>query len=253
MAKFRWRKGELDKLDKEIKKYNRTINKMIKEGFTKSQLPEKKNYYTERDKIVANEEKAREYTNELFKIFKIVDNPKNKKIVSNENNLSLPMMTKKITELKVKSINKQREKERKYYEKLETTSRNKPIHPANQKDVETEFRTKKFDFNKMDKRDWKWFQKTMGEYDRTEKEKQEQYKINFLNSIQNSDVMTPSEKIEFTNVIGKISDSKLLEMYYKDKDMDIMSNYEPSEQRDYIQSLIESWNKVAMESKVKED
>jgi hypothetical protein len=264
MGKFHWKKGELDKLDKEIKKYNRRVNELLKQGFTEKQLPVtgykksinkdgevertplyKMNYYDTRDLIIKNNENPREYLKDQFKIINIMINKKNEKTVKSKRGLELPSFTKKITELKVKEINKKREQQKEYYKQFDVTSRNQKIHQANS-DVEDKFRDKKFNWKNMSRNDFDMYQKTLEEFSVTEAMRNAQYRVNFYKALEK--IMTKEEYDHFKPIIDKVPSDILVKQYYVDKDMSIGFTYEKADRDLLIESIIESWSDLAKES-----
>lgn len=244
VAKFRWRKGELEKLDKGIKQFNARLKALEKKGFSSSTLPAKMNYYETRDFIIQNNENPRKYLEEQFKMIKILRDKKNEKTVKSERGLKLPVFTKKILEIKVKAINREREKSKKYYEQFEPTSRGEKIHDSN-RDTEDKFRPKKFNWKNMSTKDFEMNLKTYGEYSTLKSDRNKLYRDNFYKAMINK--MTDEEFKNLKPILDNIPTDELVKQYYVDRDMSIGFFYEPSDRELLMESIIESWTNLATE------
>lgn len=244
MKKFRWKKGELEKLDKEIKKFNSRRNTLIKQGFDENILPEKMNYYKTRDYIIANKERPRQYLEEQFKIIDILKNKKNTTIDKAERGAKIPHFVKKIADIKINAINKEREQLRNHYQEIEKTSLGKKIHPNNKKDMD-EFRPKKVNWDRMSSDDLIWNLKTYTEYDKTQADRARQYRESFYKAMVNQ--MTYEEFTRLKPTLDLMTDEEILEQYYKDTDMNIKFFYDESDREDRMEAIISSWNDIARE------
>lgn len=244
MTKFRWHKGELEKLDKGIKNFNKKINELKKKGFTELQLPEKMNYYKTRDYIIKQAENPREFLKEQFKIINTLMNKKNESVVNSERGLSVIKATYKIDEIKINAINREREKLKEFYSQFKPTSRGVPIHEKNST-VEDKFRDKKYNFEYKSKRDYEKFRNTFDEYTLTKGERDEKYRENFYLAMAHN--LTYDEFAVLKPVIDAIPTEELVKQYYIDKDNSIEFFYDPSDRDLRIESTIEAWNKIAIE------
>jgi len=248
MSKFRWRKGELDKLDKDINRVNRVIAKLQKQGV--ENLPEKKNYYKERDTIIANNLDPREYLKELNTEIKIITDKKNTEIVKSERGLKVPLMTKKIYENKVKKINEVRQEKKERYENAIKTDRNIPLPEVNKldRDLNTNtIRPKNFNFENMSKGDWEMFVKSTEHEFRKDTEKSDLlYRTNYYKSIDSA--YSPEQAKELKKILDLIPTDKLVDKYYTDKNMDINFNYLELDQQVKYSISKDAWESYRKEN-----
>jgi hypothetical protein len=244
---FKFKRGELDKLDKQIKKYNRKINELKRKGFHDEYLPEKLNYYKVVERIQKDPVYTRKDMQDQFKLMDVVLNKRNEKLVNSERGAVIPQFEKKQIEIKVKAINRRRKAEREKLDKLVATDRNKPIEVDRDLNP-VRIVNKKFNFKNMSKKDLEMYLKTMREFDETDRDREERYRENFYKAMRNT--LTDEEYKRLKLVIDKIPTDKLLEKYYTDENMNIGFYYEPADHELKYEQILESWNSMIEDRKL---
>jgi hypothetical protein len=245
MSKFSFRRGELDKLDKYIKKWNKKVNELRKQDYKESLIPEKKNYYTELNKILENSDYTRQQFKETFQIIEAFNKKGSEEILKSSRGLELPKFKKKEIEIKNKAINRERAKLQRELEGQPLTDRNNPVEmPEENKKLfnANKIMPKKFNWKNMSKKDFEMYMKTLYEYDQKKEEKDLIYRNNFYKALENQ--LTPDDYKRIKEILDQIPTGEIVKKYYTDLNMNIDFIYESSDYEGRVEAIIDSWNSV---------
>jgi transcriptional regulator of met regulon len=248
MSKFSFRHGELDKLDKKIKAFNRKVEQLKSQGYKENLIPEKMSYKVELAKIIHNENYVRQDFKDTFSIMDAFLKKGSEKLLKSSRGMELPKFKKKEIDIKVKRINKERAKLQKQYDLEPLTDRNEPIEmPEENKKLFRAYKItpKKFNWKNMSRKDFEMFQKTLVEYDTKQDEKDKLYRENFYKALDNQ--LLPDDAKRIKEILDKIPTNEIVKKYYTDLNMDIDFIYDKSDYEGKIESIIESWNSLKRE------
>lgn len=215
----------------------------MKKNYSIELLPDKVNYEAVESKI-----NTRKQLNDTITMMKVFTERGSEETVKSTRGLVIPKFKIKQTQIKVKQINRERRKERKKFESMPTTDRNKVIEQGKidyKEHMLGGLQPKHFNYKNMSKKDFEMYQKTLGEYDKKETEKLELYRKNYYKAMKNQLTAKQFEKLKKT--LDKIPSQVLTEKYYTDLNMSIDFYYELLDGEVKFKEMIKAWNSVKKE------
>lgn len=245
MSKFSFRRGELDKLDKLINKYNKKVNKLKNENYNQEFIPEKMKYKTLINSIIQDKYYTRNDLKDQIQIMESFIKKDSEKMLKSSRGLQIPKFKKREIEIKVKSINRDRAQLQREYNQTVLTDRNKPIEmpEENRKNFNlSKVMPKTFKWKNMSKNDYDWYMRTMVEYRQEREYRDEKYRENFYKAIDTQ--LIPEHAKELKAILNSIPTREIIKKYYTDLNMDIDFIYDKSDYEGKVNEIIDSWNSL---------
>lgn len=247
-SKINWRKGDAEKLTKEIERFNAKIYR------TRKAHPESIDILPDLiradDKAKMVEELQNKTRSEFNKTLKSMDRflkrGTEKEIVSATGN-RVTRWEKNEVAIKVAQINRERTKERKAIENMDATSQGQNLGLKRGEmgsERLNELKPKKFDFNKIKGgKEWEKFKAAIDKLSSPEAKDQrkEDYKTNYLKAMENAYGEHGKEIIE---MIKGLPADVVVKTYYKEQEATIDFHYELQEMQLKLDILYNIWQGV---------
>lgn len=245
MADIKWREKDKVSIKKMINNYNSKLKRLKNKGYDVNLLPENTNFTKLKSKI-----KTREDFNNEMDLMKSLTARYSEKTIKTERGANVPYFTIHQNEIKLKVINKERKKERKIYEKLPLTDRDKKLG-VNAVNFTNEnlssLKDRKANYKNMSKKDLQFFNESLQNYDEKASEKHDRYVDNFYKSLET--VLSSEHYQEMIKLLETIPKELIVQKYYTDLNMSIDFNYEQIDEDTKFDVLFDSWNSVKNKAK----
>lgn len=243
---IKWRESDLDRLRKEIQRFNAKVSR------TEKKHPELKNALPEKIKSTdfMKDIKTRQDFNRELKSLERFSKRGSEKAITSKTGNTVTKWERQEVAYKISQINRERTKERKLLEQLPTTSQGKPTglkRGEMQDERLVSLQPKKFDFDKIrGGKEWELFKKSVEkQVSQTYKmQKMEDYKENYLKALSN----IFGEYAD--DLIGKLKDldaEKLISTFYKEQEATIDFIYDPIALQDRFDVIEQIWEDVLAE------
>lgn len=243
LADIKWREKDKVSIKKMINNYNSKLKRLKNKGYDVNLLPENTNFSKLKSKI-----KTREDFNNEMELMKSVTARYSENTIKTARGANVPYFTIHQNEVKLKIINKERKKERKRYEKLPITDRNKKLG-VNAVNFDNEnlskLKDRKVNYKNMSKKDLEFFNESLQNYDEKMEKKNATYVENFFKSLET--VLSPDNYNKLMEVMKGVPNELIVEKYYTDLNMSIKFNYEPTDDETKFEVLFDSWEDVRKE------
>lgn len=242
---IRWRKGDAEKLDKEIKRFNAKVNR------TKKKHPDLAEFLPE---TIKKEEKARllkeiksaprsEFKKQLNSLSRFSEKGAEKTVTSKTGNV-VTKWEKKEVSLKVAQINRERTKERTVAENLDVTTQGKSIgFKRGQMGSErmNELKPKPFNFDKIKGgKEWEKYKETVNKqtsYD-AKTRRLEDYKSNYIKGLKGAFGDYASDIIE---IVESLPADVVVKTHYAEQEATITFFYEKQDMDLKLDVLSNIW------------
>ncbi len=247
-SNIKWRSGDQQKLENEIKKFNAKIYRTrvnhpeLKDVLPKTILKEDKQQIIE---SLKNNPRS-EFNKTINSLDRFLKKGAEKPITSKTGN-TITKWEKKEVGLKVAQLNRERTKERKKIEAMDVTSQGQPVG-LKRGEMGSErmnaLKPKKFNFDKIrGGKEWEKFKASINKQTSStaRNELMEQYKQNYLTSL---DTAYGGYADDVRKIIEELPADVVNETYYKEQEATITFNYEKQEMEFKLDVIRNIWTGV---------
>lgn len=241
---IRWRKSDVEKVKREVKRYNRKIKKAIDSGkITQEQAPKHLTYSE-----VRKNTQTRAELNRTLKDIKSIHKADALETQTSDYGLTKTNYEIDTLKSKLKQINKERAKQKEFIGNLELLSRGKDTGfkvITRLDEAMKQFEPKKFDYSKKKKSDWEDFvysvEKQQHDYYMTDKN--EQYKTNYMTAIENT--FGTDRANELNAIVQQVDLHDFIKNYLQDTEGDMSYIYDDNHGlQDRFDTLKNMWKNI---------
>jgi hypothetical protein len=244
---IKWRKSDVEKLTKEIERFNAKIYR------TRKAHPELTDILPptikKEDKLRLMDELTtrQEFNRKINSLDRFLQKGSEKAIVSKTGN-RITNWEKKEVALKVAQINRERTIERKRIENMEATSRGEKLGLKRGEmgsERLNELKPKKFDFDKIrGGKEWEHYKRTVEKQSSptAKDERMENYKENYIKGLREAFGDYANNVID---IIEGLPSDIVTQTYYSEQEATIDFFYEPQEMQFKLEILENIWQKVS--------
>lgn len=244
---IKWRKSDVEKLTKEIEKFNAKIYR------TKRNHPELTDILPEtikkedKHKLIDKIESRQDFNSLIKSLDRFLKRGAEKAITSKTGN-TVTRWEKNEVALKVAKINRQRTIERKKVENLEATSRGEKLGLKRGEmgsERLNELNPKKFDFDKIrGGKEWEKYVETVNKQASSTAmdERMEDYKNNYINGLKSAFGEYANDIID---IVNKLPSDVVVQTYYTEQEASIEFFYDPQEMQLKLDIISDIWQRAS--------
>lgn len=238
---IKWRKKDEELLKKKLANYMSKRRRVEKKGNIPTELlPERKTYKQLKKEITTREQ----FNTEISLLDSFLARHSTNSFKTNRGAV-IPYYLKHQTEIKLEVINKQRRQQKREYGNMSATDRNKRMGKLakNVKELNvSHIREKKFNFKNMSRKELQMFMVSVQAYKTTVDEKNEMYRANYYEAL--DEELTPEQSEEIKKILSKMPTKTLIYKFYTDLNLDIDFVYSLTEQEQKFEILRDAWTEL---------